>query len=189
MPYTVAQLDFLGAHLSVAIPPDFLASKKQAELYQQRSAKLAERSGEIKGRTDAAEIESLINQAKNAAEGKKFTDALQLLDQAEERLKQPDISPEVVAALEELGTRKSALESSIARLKVLESPIGGEITSGLEAVAQAIKDRKVDDAGKRLGELEKMVTAFEQKKAAGTEAANKAQAIELAKLKERVEKL
>jgi hypothetical protein len=189
MPYTLAQLDFIGAYLSVAIPPDFLAGKKQAELYQQRSAKLTERSGEIKGRTDAAEIESLINQANTAAEGKKFTDALQLLDQAEERLKQPDIPPEVVAALEELGKRKSALESSIARLKVLESPIGGEITSGLEAVAQAIRDRKVDDAGKRLGELEKMVTAFEQKKAAGEEAANKAQAIELAKLKERVEKL
>src|SRR5262249_16738367 len=93
------------------------------------------------------------------------------------------------AALEELGKRKAALESNIARLKVSESPIGGEVTSGLEAVAQALKARKVDDAGKGLGDLEKMVTAFEQKKAARTEGANKAQAIELAKVKEGVEKL
>src|ERR1051326_213279 len=102
MPFTLEQLDFLSAHVGVAIPPDFIENKRRAEQFKERSAELSGRSDEIKQRRDAADLEGLLKKATTAAGGKDFAGALKLLDQLEATLaipEAPELDPSLQAAV------------------------------------------------------------------------------------------
>ena len=189
MAFTLEQLDFLNLKVGIAIPPEFIENKKREALYQKRAAEFTARDEEVKKRADHADVEHLLEQGKAAAGTKKFADALRFLDQAEEQLKKPDIAPEVLAALKELETRQAAFEAEIARVKAAEGPMGAELKKGLDEVTEARKTRNVEGATKRLGDLEKMLADHEKEKQAAAEAAAKAKAEELARLKAHVEEL
>jgi len=90
MPFTLEQLDFLGAHLGVAIPPAFIENKRLEEQFKKRSDAIAARSDEIKQRRYGAALAQLFKQATAAARGKDFAAGLKLLDQLESDLAVPD---------------------------------------------------------------------------------------------------
>jgi hypothetical protein len=93
MPFTLDQLDFLGVHLGVVIPPEFIENKRRAEEFKTRSAEITARSDEMKQRRDAAALEALFTQAAAAGAGNDFAAALKLLDQLEAGLAVPDAPP------------------------------------------------------------------------------------------------
>jgi hypothetical protein len=93
MPFTVDQLDFLGVHVGVAIPPDFVENRRNEEKFARRVGEVGGRDGEMKSRFDGAKLEDLFKQAKTAAEGNDFKGALDLLDQVEIGLSAPDLPP------------------------------------------------------------------------------------------------
>src|SRR5436190_21838141 len=93
MPFTLDQLDFLGVHVGVAIPPEFIENKRREEKFKHRSAELTARADEMKQRHDGAKLEEFLIQAVDAADRKNFTGALDLLNQLEVGLNAPDLPP------------------------------------------------------------------------------------------------
>src|SRR5262245_42984069 len=93
MPFTLDQLDFLGVHVGVDIPPEFIENKRREVQFRQRSAELTARADEMKKRHDGSKLEELLIQAVDAADRKKFSGALDLLDQLEVGLNAPDLPP------------------------------------------------------------------------------------------------
>lgn len=167
MPLTLVEIQSLIAALGVKIPEDILAQKAKAEEFGKRREKVAADSrGKPADWWLKAKFDDTLKRADDSAGKKQYDPALALLDEAGQLLTQPDISPEVLAALENLAQRKAALETGIARVKAFESPVGDELKSGIDAVSQALKDRDADGAAKRLGELEQTLKTFEQQKAA-----------------------
>src|SRR5262245_45533674 len=93
MPLTAEQALFLGQHLGVELPPDFVENKKRAVEYKKRSSEFLTQLGEINKRHDAAKLTPLLEQAAASADNKDFRAALDLLDQLETGLKAPDLPP------------------------------------------------------------------------------------------------
>src|SRR4051794_26814099 len=109
MPFTLDQLNFLGVHVGVAISPEFIENKRREQEYLRHLEEFSARADAIKKRADGPELELLLEKARAAAGKKNFAEALKFLAETEERLKRPDIAPEVLAALEILIKRKAAL--------------------------------------------------------------------------------
>lgn len=111
MPYTLAQLEFLGAHLGVAIPPEFIEKKLQAEEAAQEAvatdasgstedplrAQCESRIAALEPRvldaqkTRAGEVEwmTLFMSAQDLAEAGKFPEASKILDRLDKALSAP----------------------------------------------------------------------------------------------------
>lgn len=190
MPLTLVEINSLIAAIGVKIPEDILQQKAKAEEFEQRRKKITGEAGakpaewHLKAKHDSA-----LKAADDAAGKKQFDPALKQLDECEQLLKQPDLAPEVVAALKQAEERKKACDAEIARVKALESPVANDIKAALEAASQALKDFDPKTAGQRLTEIEQSVKAYATRKAAADAAAAKAQEIEQAKLKARVDEL
>lgn len=94
MAYSLEQLEFLQVHIGVAIPPTHLENKRREAEFQTRREKVTADSG-AKG--DAwglrAQFDGLLRGAADNAGKKKFDVALQLIDQAEALLTQPEPEP------------------------------------------------------------------------------------------------
>lgn len=173
MPLTLTEIQSLIAALGVKIPEDILAQRAKAEEFTKRREKLAaEAGGKPAEWRLRAKFDDTLKRADDAAGKKQYDPALALLDEAGQLLQQPDISPEVLAALKALAERKASLEAEISRVQAFESPVGAELKSGLAAVATALGEDNADAAEKRLGELEQTLKIFEQQRVA-----NEAQAV------------
>jgi len=95
MPYTLPQLDFLQAHVGVAIAPAFLENKRRAEEFKQRREKVAaDSSGKPAEWSFRSRFDGLLRGAADNAGKQKFDIALQLIGQAEELLQQPEPPPQ-----------------------------------------------------------------------------------------------
>jgi hypothetical protein len=188
MPLNLVEIKSLIGALGVKIPDDILQQKAKAEEFEERRKKIAGDAGSkapewyLKARYDAA-----LKAADEASGKKQFVAAFKQLEECERLLKEPEIAPEVVAALKQLEERKKVCEAEIARVKALESPIGGDLKAALEAVSNAIKEFDAKTAEKRLAEVEKSVKAYAEKKAA-EEAALAAARVRVDALKAQVEK-
>jgi len=186
MPLTLIEIKSLIGALGVKIPDDILQQKAKAEEFQERRKKIAaEAAGKAAEWYLKAKYDVALNAADEAAAKKQFDPAFKQLDECERLLKQPEIAPEVLAALKQLEERKKACETEIARVQALESPIGNDLKAALAGASQAIKDFDATTAGQRVAEMEQTVKAYAEKKAA----AAKALEIEQAKLKAKVDEL
>jgi hypothetical protein len=155
MPLTLNQIQSLMVAIGLNVPEDILQQKAKAEEFQARKEKITAaataKGGDWRLKTS---IEDVCKRASDAADKKQFDPALKLLDEADGILQQPDVSPEVLAALKKAEERKAAFEAEVANAKALESHIGNELKIGLEAVSQALKEHAPEAAEKGLGELE-----------------------------------
>jgi len=188
MPLTLIEIKSLIGALGVKIPEDVLQQKAKAEEFEERRKKIL---GEVAGKAPEwhlkAKYDTALKAAEEAAGKKQFDAALKQLDECERLLQQPDLAPEVVAELKKLEERKKASEAEIARVKALESPSATELKAALEAASQALKDFDATTAGKRIAEIEQMVKAYAEKKAA-EEAALAAARLRVDALKKQTEK-
>jgi hypothetical protein len=188
MPLNLIEIKSLIGALGVKIPDDILEQKAKAEEFEERQEKIsAQASGKAVEWYLKAKYDTAFKAAEEAAGKKQFDAALKQLDECERLLKEPDLAPEVVAALKQLEERKKACEAEIARVKALDSPIGGEVKAGLEAVSTALKDFDAKTAEKHIAEIEKSVKAYAEKKAA-EEAALLAARARVDELKKKVAK-
>jgi hypothetical protein len=94
MPFTLEQLDFLGLHVGVVIPPEFLEHKRRAEEFKtRREAVTADAAGKPAAWRLKTDLDAVLLRAAEAAAQKQFNPAFKLLDEAEQLLKQPDLVP------------------------------------------------------------------------------------------------
>src|SRR5215467_6995163 len=94
MSYTIEQLDFLGAHIGVAIPPDFIENKKRQKEFQTLRSKFDSDHPDLSAFYAADRIRGALAKADDfASTGKDFASALKELADAEELLKVPPPLP------------------------------------------------------------------------------------------------
>ena len=190
MPLTLIEIKSLIGALGVKIPEDILQQKAKAEEFDERRKKIV---GEAASKASEwhlrAKYDAALKAADEAAGKRQFDPALKQLDECDRLLQQPDLAPEVLAALKQLEERKKASEAEIARVKAFESPIGDDLKAGLEAASNALKEFNAKTAEERVAEIEQMVKAYAHQKAAAEAAAAKAKEIEQAKLKAKVDEL
>ncbi len=94
MAYSLDQLEFLQLHIGVAIPPDYVENKRREVEFHTRQKRVTADSS-VKADTwgHRAQFDGLLRGAADNAGKKKFDVALQLIDQAEALLTQPDPPP------------------------------------------------------------------------------------------------
>jgi hypothetical protein len=190
MPLTLIEIKSLIGALGVKIPEDILQQKAKAEEFEERRKKVVGEAGSKASEWHLrANYDAALNAADEAVGKKQFDPALKHLDECDRLLQQPELAPEVVAALKQLEERKKASEAEIARVKALESPIGNDLKGVLEAASLALKDFDAPTADKRVAEIEQMIKAYAHQKAAAEAAATKAKVIEQAKLKAKIDEL
>jgi hypothetical protein len=98
MPFTLEQLDFLGVHVGVVIPPEFIENKRRAEEFKARREKLtAEAGGKPADWRLKTGFDEALKRAVDAAGQREFDAALKLLDEAGDLLRQPDAPPPPIA--------------------------------------------------------------------------------------------
>jgi 2-polyprenyl-6-methoxyphenol hydroxylase-like FAD-dependent oxidoreductase len=102
MSYTIEQLDFLGAHIGVAIPPDFIENKKRQKEFQTLRSKFDSEHSDLSAFYAADRIRGALTKADEFARtGKDFASALMELASAEELLKVPPPLPRDAQELSE----------------------------------------------------------------------------------------
>jgi 2-polyprenyl-6-methoxyphenol hydroxylase-like FAD-dependent oxidoreductase len=90
MPYTIEQLDFLGAHIGVVIPPGFTENKKSQKDFQLQRPKFDSDYPDLSGFYAAEGIRGALAKADELAKtGKDFAAALKELARAEALVKVP----------------------------------------------------------------------------------------------------
>ena len=90
MPFTLDQLEFLGVHVGVAIPPAFIENKRRAEEFKQRRAKLDVDYPDLADHHFAEAIRTVLAEADDlAAAGVAMDGALQRLDRALSLIEMP----------------------------------------------------------------------------------------------------
>src|SRR5215831_15576283 len=175
MPLTLIEIKSLIGALGVKIPEDILQQKAKAEEFDERRKKIV---GEAASKASEwhlrAKYDAALKAADEAAGKRQFDPALKQLDECDRLLQQPDLAPEVLAALKQLEERKKASEAEIARVKAFESPIGDDLKAGLEAASNALKEFNAKTAEERVAEIEQMVKAYAHQKAAAKAATAKA---------------
>lgn len=187
MPLTLIEIKSLIGALGVKISDEILQQKEKAEVFAERQKKIAtEAASKAAQWYLRAKYETAHKAAEEAAGKKQYDAALKQLDECERLLKEPELAPEVVAALKELEERKKACEAEIARVKVMDGPAANEVKASLEAATQALKDFDATAAEKHLVDAEKSVKAYADKKAA-EEAALAAAKLRVENLKKQVE--
>ena len=98
MPFTLDQLDFLGVHVGVAIPPDFIENKKREVEFKHRRAQFASDHPDFKDHHQADAIRSVLAECDELAKaGKNFAGALKKLDHVEMLVQMPPPPPPPVA--------------------------------------------------------------------------------------------
>lgn len=101
MPFTLDQLEFLGVHVGVVIPPEFIEHKRRAEAFKTRREKIVvEAGGKPADWRLKADFDAALKAALDSAGNQKFDLALQNLDQAEQLLQQPEAAPEAAPTSE-----------------------------------------------------------------------------------------
>jgi 2-polyprenyl-6-methoxyphenol hydroxylase-like FAD-dependent oxidoreductase len=102
MSYTIEQLDFLGAHIGVVIPPDFIENKKRQKEFQTLRSKFDSEHPDLNAFYAADRIRGALTRADEFARtGKDFASALKELAHAEELLKVPPPLPRDTQELSE----------------------------------------------------------------------------------------
>jgi 2-polyprenyl-6-methoxyphenol hydroxylase-like FAD-dependent oxidoreductase len=90
MPYTIEQLDFLGAHMGVAIPPGFIENKKLQKEFQTLRSTFDSNNPDLSGFYAVERIRAALAKADQLAKtGRDFASALKELAEAENLLKVP----------------------------------------------------------------------------------------------------
>src|SRR5882672_4854352 len=107
MPLNFIEIKSLIGALGVKIPDDILQQKAKAEEFEERRKNLL---GEAGGKAPEwylkAKYDAALKAADEAAGKKQFDAAFKQLEECDRLLKEPEIAPEVVAALKQLEERK-----------------------------------------------------------------------------------
>jgi hypothetical protein len=138
MPFTLEQLDFLGVHLGVVIPAEFIENKRRAEEFKTRRETVgAEAGGKPDGWPSKAKFETLLKRADDAAEQNQFAPALKLLDEAQQLLHQPDsaaMPPALPVWREAKDVVDAQLDLLYGKLKRVGLPVFEQAANQIEGV-------------------------------------------------------
>ena len=153
MPFTLDQLEFLGVHTGLVVPPEFIENKKRQVEFKQRREQFLADHPDLDGRHNAPEIKNALADADKLAQaGKSFAEALERLGHAETMAKmQPPPPP---AATDE------AVKARFASL--LKAHAGFENRTDFPAIDAVF--RRANHHGQS-GEFEAALTALDEAEA------------------------
>jgi hypothetical protein len=121
MPLTLEEAKSLGVALGVNIPSEVLEAKAKAEEFKTRheqvSARVGEKPSDWRLKDD---FEGLLKQAQESASKAVFDAALKLLDQAEQKLAEPDTLPEPEPAPTPVASTSEAKETDNGKFSIVK---------------------------------------------------------------------